>query len=82
MEYEKWKNGELNKPWKELFPVLWEDFVKSKENKVEAVKIVIQNRLRNCELWFKEGEDLSGEIHFLKEILEKVEFIEECFLIG
>lgn len=75
MKYEDWKKGELNKEWKQLFPNLWDAFVKDKY-RIDRLETLIRCRMLNLENWWKDtGEDHSGELHFLKEILEKLVFI-------
>lgn len=80
MEYADWKGGQLNRPWKEMFPSLWEKFVKDK-NPWQSLKTTIRERIEQLERWWKwDRIDASAEIHHLREILDKVEWLETLYL--
>lgn len=76
MKYDEWMTGLLrNEEWKKRFPNLWDDFVKDKHH-LDRVEATIRSRIINLEQWWKDTDkDCSGEIHFLNELLEKLEFI-------
>ena len=84
MNYKEWKEGELNaKKWKEFSPSLWNDFlrIRTVKDQVKHINNLIDERLNNLERWFRENknEDIhqySAEIHFLKEIKEKIDHVE------